>query len=106
MIYTYPAEDDGQRHADIVVKAAVIHSMASAREAEARVHRAMAVRRRGCSGCLETLDGAVRRDGYKWAAIGRPSRSWARAGVPDSAADTHRAQQGARARSQRASIDS
>jgi predicted amidohydrolase YtcJ len=44
MIYTHPAEDDGQRHADIVVKAAAIHSMASAREAEARVHRAMAVR--------------------------------------------------------------
>ena len=44
MIYTHPAENDGQRHADIVVKAAAIHSMASAREAEARVHRAMAVR--------------------------------------------------------------
>jgi predicted amidohydrolase YtcJ len=44
MIYTHPAEDDGQRHADIVVKAAAIDSMASAREAGARVHRAMAVR--------------------------------------------------------------
>jgi predicted amidohydrolase YtcJ len=84
MIYTHPAEDDGQRHADIVVKAAAIHSMASAREAEARVHRAMAVRDGHVVALSTERDGADELIGSATAVIDDPGLT-----VLPTCADTH-----------------
>ena len=52
------AGDDDRRHADMVIKAGTIHSMASAREADARGYRAMAVRDRRIVALTAEHDGA------------------------------------------------